>query len=298
MTTLSFVRTRYDYDSYVDFWRLVELSGFPWRYVDEVDVGEKAVFILSPINGEWGAHMESQRDKDRRAHLVLWDLERPLPRGGLGQAREHAQRYLDRRLFDEIWVSDRLLARECSFRFVVMGSDERLAQGRRKPGRWEICHFSYVNARRETILNKLAHRRVAPNGWGRKRARTVNASRFGLSVHQDGQPYQEPLRLALFAAYGLPTISEHVYDPYPWTGETMTFASYPDLVETVDEALDGDYGRYEAMGERAKQMMCCHFRFREQVLGAVESIGSPVFPVGVRKRGLREKLAKYIKRLR
>ena len=41
MNEFYFVRTRYDYDSYADFWRLVRISGFPVRYVDEMNVSEK-----------------------------------------------------------------------------------------------------------------------------------------------------------------------------------------------------------------------------------------------------------------
>ena len=33
-----FTRTRHTYDSYSDFWKLVELSGFNICFVDEIDI--------------------------------------------------------------------------------------------------------------------------------------------------------------------------------------------------------------------------------------------------------------------
>ncbi len=38
MAEITFVKTRHVYDSYTDFWRLVELSGFPTIYYDELDL--------------------------------------------------------------------------------------------------------------------------------------------------------------------------------------------------------------------------------------------------------------------
>ena len=78
MAEITFVKTRHVYDSYTDFWRLVELSGFPTIYYDEMDLRQSGVFIISPTNGSVEQHLENHvNDFPRNAHLILWNLERP-----------------------------------------------------------------------------------------------------------------------------------------------------------------------------------------------------------------------------
>src|SRR3972149_12259759 len=48
-----FVKTRYHYDPYVDFWDLVALSKFQSVYVDEMDLYDsEKLYMVSPHNGE------------------------------------------------------------------------------------------------------------------------------------------------------------------------------------------------------------------------------------------------------
>lgn len=267
-----FARTRHPYDSYRDFWRLVELSDFPIVYTDEVDVTKPHIYITAPHNGEWNPHIENQNKKVRNAHLILWNIERPSgSAGAVGNYGRSNRDLIYKRMFDEVWVSDRRLAEETSLRFVPLGSDEGLGE----PGAdkvFDFCHMSYEVPRRAGIYKHFKN--VGPNAWPPERDDILRKSRFAVNVHQDVHPFQEPLRFALFAAYGLPIISETIYDAYPWSDEFMIFSEYDGLPGKISEALKDDYRRWQAMGAQARQRMCHDFQFGKVVREAVEqSVG-------------------------
>jgi hypothetical protein len=292
MTDVIFVRTRHNYESYVDFWSLVELSGFPFVYVDQVDISQDAIYIISPMNGEWRAHINNQH-RDRKivnAHLILWNLERPS--GSAGSIGHYGSqcRYLQHglwengkkvnqngeesygRFLDEIWVSDSRLADETGTRFVILGSHEDLGS----PGNdksYDLVHMSYETNRRQTIYKKFNQDRIAPNCWGERRDQALKASKFALNIHQDQHPFQEPLRFALFAAYGLPIVSEVCFDGFPWEEErTIIFNPYDGIVGKLHQMLDNDYGRWRDMGLRARDMMTKRYTFEKSVKEAVKEI--------------------------
>jgi hypothetical protein len=253
---ITFVKTRYQYDSYMDFWTLVSLAGFPTVYVDELDVSQPGVYIVSPMNGEWRPHVDNQADRRRNAHLVLWNLERPSgSAGAVGKYAEQNWDLMHRRHVDEVWVSDRRLAQEAELRFVVLGSHESLGEpGERK--RYDLCHMSYETPRRQTIYKRFNEDKIGPNCWPPERDEVLRLSKFALNVHQDQHPFQEPLRFALFAAYGLPIVTETIYDSFPWSDEFMVYSDYYNLVGTMLRILGADYEEWREMGRRARERMC------------------------------------------
>lgn len=291
MTDITFVRTNHFYESYQDFWRLVELSGFPTIYVNELDISKPGIYITSPMNEDWREHVNEEHKKGKlnNAHLILWNIERPS--GSSGSVGEYGrqQRYLMGGLWstgektkkrdngeivtsygkfiDEVWVADRRLADDQALRFVVLGSDEGLGQ----PGdekTYDFCHMSYMIPRRTRIYDHFTN--IGPNSWGDERDQVLKRSRFALNIHQDIHWYQEPLRFALFAAYGLPIISESLYDSYPWSDEFMVTSIYDSLVGRMRQALTEDYAPYRDMGLRARERMCGEFRFRDMIIKAVK----------------------------
>lgn len=280
MTNITFCRTRYVYDSYRDFFTLVELSGFDIVYVDQVDVSKSNVYIVAPCNGEWRPHIDNQREKlaeqgiPQLAHLILWNLERPS--GSAGSVGKYAQSNLDliaKRHVDEVWTSDRRLALETSSRFVPLGSDYGLGEPSKKKN-YKFCHLSYKTDRRASIYNHFNNKDIGPNCWPPERDEVLKKSKFALNVHQDQHPFQEPLRFALFAAYGLPILSEDVYDAYPWAEEFMVFAGYSGLVGKLNQMLSDDYARWWEMGQLARKRMCEEFQFGKMVRQAVkETVG-------------------------
>lgn len=275
MTEITFVKTRYHYMPYDDFFRLVELSGFPIIFVDELNVSQHGVFILSPMNGEVRPHLDNHMHEPRNAHIILWNLERPDgSAGSVGQYAESNRQLIYQRYVDEVWCSDRRMAEETTLRYVTLGSDERLGHPGDGIKRYHFCHLSYEVPRRQTIYKFFDRPYIGPNCWPPERDQVLWASKFALNVHQDQHPFQEPLRFALFAAYGLPIISETIYDSYPWSDEFMIFAGYDQLVPTLRNALADDYRKYREMGLRARERMCHEFQFRKMVEQAVsESYG-------------------------
>ena len=259
-----FVRTRHDYPSYTDYWRLVELAGFPVTYSDEMQrnlmwTNPDATFIVSPVNGEYGP--DHFVDPARRAKVVWWNLERP----GCDSSMKFPIAHEDKR-FDETWVSDRFYAtlganHEKPYRYVTLGTDMRLraedcdperdlpecyhARGMPTDGRplqwkdvgttfkYDVIHLSYLSHRRQHVIPNILKATgwtCAPTGWGQDRHQALLESRAMLAVHQDDWPVVEPLRYALAAAYGLPVWGEAATDHYPWVRE-------PELHQRLDCGL-------------------------------------------------------------
>lgn len=271
---ITFVRTRHVYESYTDFHKLVELSGFDTIYVDELDVSKLGVYIVSPMQGEWRPHIDNQAGKPRNAHLILWNIERPSgSAGSVGQYAEANRDLIYKRHVDEVWVSDRRMADETQMRFVVLGSDEGLGEpGEEK--KFQFCHMSYEVPRRSNIFKHFSPDVIGPNCWPPERDEVLKKSYFALNIHQDIHPFQEPLRFALFAAYGLPIVTETIYDSYPWSDEFMIFSTYDSIVAKLKTVLNDDYGRWREMGLRARERMTKQFRFKDVVEEAVrESVG-------------------------
>jgi len=275
MTDITFVKTRYVYDSYRDMLSLIELSGFPMIYVDQLDPSQHGVFILTVCNGEFRPHLDNHMHKQRNAHIILWNLERPDgSAGAVGHYGESNRQLMYQRYCDEVWVSDRKLAEETSLRFVPLGSHEGLGQPGIISKQYHFCHMSYEVPRRQTVYKHFERAYIGPNSWEEERNRVLQQSKFALNVHQDLHPFQEPLRFALFAAYALPIISETIYDSYPWSEEFMIFAGLDNLVATVRNCLADDYRKYKEMGLRARERMCHEFNFRKMVeLAVSESYG-------------------------
>ena len=268
-----FVRTRYQYDSYTDFWKLVELSQFETCYVDEVDILKPRVFIVTPMNGEWCPHLNNQAGKPHNAHLIHWCLERPSGAGGIFYYGKTNRVKIYDRVLDDVWVSDKALASETMLRFIICGSDYGLGEPSDNK-LYDFCHISYITDRRKRIYYQFNPKVIGPNRWpwdtNPNRDYVLKHSRFALNIHKDSYPFQEPLRWALFAAYGLPMLTEEIKDAYPWHGEVCIFHPYDGIQGRLREMLDNDYTRWKEMGLRAREMMCGEFNFRKMVLAGVQ----------------------------
>jgi len=271
MTDITFVKTRHVYDSYIDFIRLAELSDFPLIYSDEVNISNEGVYIFITMNGDVEEHLKNEvsSGKVRYAHLILWNLERPS--GSAGSVGNYAKRHREliyNRIFDEVWCSDKRLAEETQLRFVVLGSDEGLGSTSDEK-RYAFTHMSYEIPRRTNIYKHFKQDDIGPNSWPPERDEVLRKSRFALNIHQDIHPFQEPLRLALFAAYALPVVSETIFDSYPWDGDIAIFSGYDSIVHRLRQVLDEDYEPYKQMGLRARERMTGEFRFKTMVEQAV-----------------------------
>lgn len=253
-----FARSRHEYPSYSDFWRLAELSGFEIVYVDEIDISRMATYIFTPMNGEVFALLDKIRDQPRRARLIWWFLERldstpMLTDGSFDRLRPQV---------DEVWVSDRWTAsRHPAFKYVCISSHPGLGNDP-LPSQYDFTHQSYVWGRREPILNQLrqAGLREGPNGWGDARDQVMRRSRLMLNIQQYPLPVYAPLRFALAAAYAMPVVSETIQDPYPLDG-LIEIVPYDKLVETTIRVARDSGDR----GTRLFQALCVDRTFRSEV---------------------------------
>jgi hypothetical protein len=229
-----FAKPVHQYDSYIDFWRLVELSGFPAIRVDEIDITKDQIIITAPMNGDYKEYISGQIERQRKSglprltHLIIWNLERPAGSGSTGQYAKDCFEWFHSRLVDEVWVSDPALADETMLRYVVLGSDYGLGEVS-EDKEYDFAHMSVTIPRRANIYKEFGS--IGPNCWPPKRNDVLKKSRFALNVHQDNYPFCEPLRIALFAAYGLPIISENFVSGHSYVYGDIHQLPYHNLVD-------------------------------------------------------------------
>lgn len=204
------------YDSYEDYWRLIELSGFEIVKQNAIDFGSKETLIVSPANGNVAEWVKQPRN----CKMICWLLERPT--GGLNTFLPAG--------FDEIWLSDRWLADQFKsdprVKFVPVGGHPQLCpRDRLENEKWDFAHFAYTYGRRQRIVNEITAPHatmnkpltIAPNAWGVEKRRILSQCRAGLCTHQDDLPIIEPLRYTLFACAKLPIFAEYSNDPFPYS---------------------------------------------------------------------------------
>lgn len=269
-----FARTRYEYRSYSDLWRLVELSEFPICRVDEIDLAQDTLYVTAPVNGELRPHIAHRRSILKgapRARIVWWNLERPdsgrwtLANIGIGASND-VEEILN--WVDAVWASDRWFASlDGRMLYVPLGSHRGLAGTVPPRGafEWDLAHLSYITSRREMIYRALEPAvRLAPNAWPPERERVLSRSRAMLNIHQTPAPIAEPLRFAIAAAHAIPLLTETLADPWPLVpGEHCLMASHGAIAKRVVEWLQG--GSLEALGGNLARLLCDERPFRRGV---------------------------------
>src|SRR3990172_401663 len=266
-----FAKTRYWYDSYTDLWKLVELSGFKTCYVDEIDLEKEGLFITAPVNGELRPHMDYRRSilkGIQKPKIVWWNLERPDSgrQFSIRNMREENSEIL--RYVDAIWVSDRYFqSLDPRMTFVVLGSHSQLMEDLGEDPKetiYDLAPMAYLNPRRTTILAQLKNFRIAPNAWGKERARILARTSVMLNIHQTDAQIVEPLRFALAAAYGMALISETCADPYPLVnGHDILMSDYGNLGNYTGDLIYGQ--RLGDAGLRLKDKLTVEWTFRRGV---------------------------------
>lgn len=262
-----FCKTRWHYGSYTDYWRLVELAGFEQVYLDELEPGRKAVYIVSPRNGELPTVLPRLQGR-HDCKFVWWCLERPDAQGSVTESQPVEQ------AIDELWLSDRWLAGMhedfgwAPVRYVTLGSHRDLGQ----PGKqteFDWTHLSYAIPRRQAIYNFIGGK-MLPNCWDVARHEGLQGTRIMLNVHQDEWPVVEPLRWALAAAYALHLISERVHDPYPLRpGIDFVWSQHGKLVEVVQSFMANPKPGY---GPKLRDRLTRQFEFGKCVKEAVSCL--------------------------
>lgn len=250
-----FVRTRHEYDSYRDLWRLVDVSGYDTCYVDEMDIQDREqCYIVPLLNGEW-------THEHTRARIIHWNMEWMRPN----------LTYPTHPGIREVWTADKAHSQRTHLRYVPVGSDVKLRDkgGRvNKSPEYDVAMLSYLSGRRSAIAYALedAGYRLAPNvGPAQGRHDVLLNTRVVLHVHQEETRAISPLRLAVAAAYKLPALSEMCENP--GIHDCVPFGDYEHLVAHVESWLEwGDLdGRAEALHER----LCKDYTFKKCVDAAL-----------------------------
>lgn len=265
MGDVTFLRTRHNYDSYGDFWRLVELSGYPTIYFDELpqhDASDKT-FIGTPVNGEW----QHWTKADVRGRLILYQLEWNID----GQHNTPAAA-------SEVWCGDKWAAETSGFKYVPLGSDCRLnsaayAQGYEPSKQYDVSQIAYQTPRRQVITHQLEGQglRLAANDnlWGLVRSVALVQSRLMLHVHQfDNMPTIAPLRWCLAAAHHLPMISESVNDRGVFGYSHMLTSDYAHLPAFVAHMLK-DQKTLDEQAAALHNLLCRDWTFKKMVEASV-----------------------------
>lgn len=263
MSNVYFVRTAHQYQSYSDYFDLAELSGYPVIPLSELDPQSDNTYILSPLNGEWLGGWQNPR-----ARIILWECEWRVDWRAEANTPPGVA---------EVWASDAAYARAIGARYVLFGSDARLAEKYRVISdpvekTFDVATLMYYTPRRSAIVESLRNVGliIAPNGWETGRDLALRSSRMMLHIHQhDNAPYNAFMRLAVAAAYKLPVVSEMVADTVPYVkgGDTYTvlYSDYANLAQAVLFGLDNlDY-----LGEWLHDFLCVRNTFKSCVEGAL-----------------------------
>src|SRR3990170_83449 len=154
-----FVRSTNDYSSYADFWRLVELSGFPMVRSNQADLGiQSACYVWVEMDPDSLEHL-IRLERTRASRVVWWYLERPdaNPRPGIPPEEMFRQAVGEVLSWvDQVWVSDRGLQRiEPETVFAVLGSHPGLAEPAPSEERWDAVHVGQRTPRRATAIERL-----------------------------------------------------------------------------------------------------------------------------------------------
>lgn len=254
MPNVIFARPRHDYNSYVDLYRLIELSGYPMCFVDEIDPDSDNTYICTILNGE-----NQQGWEKPRARIILYDLEWHLDGVRIPG-------------LTEVWAADAWYAGHIGAKYVPLGSHPDLALTHDTcPKLYDVATMMYSWGRRDAILGHLLSDgiRLAPRDWGIPRDAILHASRIMLHVHQhDNIQTVAPQRFALAAAYKLPMVSEVVSQKGIFENCFIGWAKFSHLsmmCSTWMMCLGITEWDRDPMAESLHQLLCVDNTFRKCV---------------------------------
>lgn len=239
-----FLKTRWNYDSYQDVWELIELSGFKWIYIDEIDWSSDNTYILITLNGE----CPNPIPEDRKCKVIWTNLERPTE--GYKMPRDD---------FDEVWVCDKKWADESGARFFFMASDKRLGYTGSHSN--PPVSLAYVESRRVDRYSAMGLDNT--NCFGTEKKELLSNAKALVVLHQD-VPVLSPQRFCYSAASHLPVFYEEVPDFYPFVPfEDFIPINYDNCVSVVKDWLNNP--KLQDIGENLYYKMCEKTNFRQEV---------------------------------
>jgi hypothetical protein len=266
MGDVIFCRPRHEYQSYSDLYRLIQMSGYPLIYIDEINPFSDDVYIITILNGEWQDGWPGAT-----AQIILYDLEWHLPTGDLQQWNEEIRRPGVAR----VWAADKWYAEKIGAEYVPLGSHPGLGNGADVSGKmYDVALMAYLGPhRRAHVVHQLQDYRLtlAPNAWGAERDEILIQSRAMVHIHQHGGVQTvAPQRWALAAAYKLPLISETVESWGVFDHTHMIVSDYGNLAECAQTWVRRNPPEVlQSYGEKLYQLLCVEHTFRKCVEAAL-----------------------------
>jgi len=257
MTDVIFARPRYGYDSYSDLYRLIELSGYPLVFVDQVDVDQDVTYIATIYSSETAAGW-----RPGRARVLLLDME------------WHMDWHTDRPQIPGVsgfLAPDRWYAQHIGAGWLPLGSHPGLREdwpaARGKV--YDVAAFMYWTHRRALVRDAMLSRGmgIAPNGWGAGRHEALCTSRAMLHVHQhEAVKAIAPLRTALAAAYSLPLIAETPFNKNLLSYSTVLCSDHRNMADFVYMWTRRNDGQaLQNYGDALHRLLCHEWTFRRGV---------------------------------
>lgn len=248
-----FAHPRWDYQSYSDYKRIVELSGYQSIYMDEMDLQSDNTYIFATPDTYWGGGFPNAR---ARVIAYLFEWYDDIDYSAIPNV--------------EIWCTDKHWADRINAKYVPMGShrDLNLHPLDNLDKAYDVCTLYAPSSNRyhaNDLLNRVGLSR-APDGWGEERHRILSQSRMMVCVHQNPEAKTlAPQRWALAAAYKLPVISETLAD----AGMLADVTVQTDL-ESVGEVAASwkrteNAGKLRAKGDALYELLCNKWTFRHGI---------------------------------
>jgi hypothetical protein len=207
MPNIIFARPRHHYQGYDDFFRLVDLSGFTFCYLDQVDWYDVSLTVIAtPKHPEW----DSVIPRDHKCRLIWWTFER----GHTDEPLMDMSNPFKPDYVDEVWASDSAFAASIGARYVFLGGHRAFGSVNVRDREYDYITLMAPFGRRTGLFAALAGRGLRnadlPGGtWGPARHERLMQSKLMISCHQDDLPWSEPIRFMIAACYGLPILSEY-----------------------------------------------------------------------------------------
>ena len=183
MTDPVFVRSSLGYRAYSDFWRLVELAGFPVIDRSRLNLSSDALYIWVEMDTDLMEPLSDTPKHGRRARTAFWNLE-PVDRRASEaiSATDFWRAGLDKilGLVDDVWVSDRaVMALDHRPTWVAFGGHKGLLETVAGTGPvYDVAHIGQLTPRREKVIGELRRREISvspsPGGVERIRIFTTN----------------------------------------------------------------------------------------------------------------------------
>jgi hypothetical protein len=258
-----FARPDHTYESYSDFFRLVELAGYPTVTIGDIDAQSDNCYIFTTPSTFWHDGTERRGWPDAKARIIYFNLEW----------------YLDVDYTSipgvETWSADAWYAERTHTRYVPLGSHKDLKLRHDSPnGRvYDVATLFAPSQHRYEAAGQLHERgiSIAPNAWGDERHTILMQSRAMLHVHQwDDRPTAAPQRFALAAAYSLPLITETLANPGIFGSGKRLMADLADIGRfTADWMQPERADELAGYGAALHELLCVEWNFKSVIEGAL-----------------------------